>query len=102
MTPKEYIEIEKAQREIIEGAKRRIAQARAQADKCPVPVNLRPAKASDITEGAIIWYPEWAKADSGWAVVAEPLHSFGGGDPWKAYRADDGCRYGLRDAFVEP
>lgn len=101
MTPVEYQKIEKGQRKIIEAAERRISDARKQADKCPLPKKLRPAKASDIKEGTIIWYPEWASRKDGtpgWALVQEPMHY---GDDFKAYCADDGCRYGLKDACVE-
>lgn len=96
MTPTEYLKIEKAQREIIEAAEKRISEAREQAEKCPPPKNRRPAKASDIVEGAIIWH-ELAKEHGGyyWNIVAEPMHY---GD---AYCADDGCRYGLQGAYVE-
>lgn len=99
MTPAEYLKIEKAQREIIEAAELRISKARKQADKCPPPKNRRPAKASDIVEGAIIWHER--KAEHGgdyWHIVAEPMHY---GDAFKAYCADDGCRYGLQGAYVE-
>lgn len=98
MTPTEYLKIEKAQREIIEAAELRISEAREQANKCPPPKNRRPAKASDIVEGAIIWH-ERAKEHGGdyWHIVAEPMHY---GDAWKAYCADDGCRYGLNGSYV--
>jgi hypothetical protein len=97
--PKEYLEIEKQQRKIIEAAEARIFEARQQADKCPPPKNRRPAKADDIVEGAIIWH-ERPKEHGGdyWHVVAAPMHY---GDAWKAYCADDGCRYGLNGAYVE-
>jgi hypothetical protein len=66
----------------------------------PLPENLRPAVASDIVEGAIIWYPRFRESSgtAGWKLVAEPLHY---GDEWKAYHANDGCRYGLHGAFIE-
>lgn len=99
MTPTEYLKIEKAQRDIIEAAELRISEAREQADECPPPKNRRSAKASDIVEGAIIWH-ERAEEHGGdyWNVVDEPMHC---GDDWKAYRADDGCFYGLKGAYVE-
>ncbi len=99
MTPTEYRTIEKAQREIIEAAELRIAEAFEQAEKCPPPKNRRPAKASDIVEGAIIWHER--KREHGgdyWNIVDEPIHY---GDAFRAYRADDGCHYGLQFAYVE-
>jgi hypothetical protein len=101
MTPKEYLKIEAEQRDIIDAANDKISEARELADRCPLPDNLRPAVAADIKEGAVIWYPEWASRKNGtpgWAVVNEVGHH---GDPFKAYTADDGCRYGLRGAFIE-
>jgi hypothetical protein len=101
MTPQEYLKIESEQRALIEAAESKIAAAREEADKCPLPKKMRPAKASDIKEGAIIWYAEWASRKDGtpgWALVQEPLHY---GDDFKAYCADDGCRYGLNGASVE-
>lgn len=99
MTPVEYLTIAKAQGEIIKAAAQRVRDARECAEKCPPPTNRRPAKASDIVEGAIIWH-ERAKEYGGdyWLIVAEPRHY---GDAFKAYVADDGCRYGLNGAYVE-
>lgn len=62
----------------------------------PLPSNLRAATPSDIMEGAILWYPGfsgrlWTEVSS----VADPS------DDFKGYLSDDGCRYGLRGAFVE-
>ena len=99
MTPAEYLKIEEAQREVIEAAERRIAEAREQADKCPPPNKRRPAKASDIVEGAIIWHERSAEHGGDyWNIVADPRHY---GDEFKAYVGDDGCRYGLLGAYVE-
>ncbi len=99
MTPTEYLKIEKELRQIIETTRILINEARFEADKCPPPKNRRPAKASDITEGAIIWH-ERQKEYGGdyWNVVSTPLHY---GDPFKAYVADDGCRYGIEGAYIE-
>lgn len=99
MTPTEYLEIEKEQGEIIKEAERRILEARKQADTCPPPEIRRPAKAEDIVRGAVIWHTR-AEEHGGdfWNVVDGPLHY---GDAFKAYCADDGCRYGLDGAYVE-
>lgn len=90
MTPKEYLEIEAVQ-------VARIRVARAEANKSVFPENVRVANSSDIIEGAIIWH---RNGDDGpfWNIVSEVLHP---SDTYKAYCADDGCRYGLMDAFVE-
>jgi len=56
---------------------------------------LQPAEASDIIEGAIIYYPN--DDPPFWQAVHKPTHH---GDPFKAYEADDGCRYGLDGAYV--
>lgn len=88
--------------------------AHTQACWAPLPKNLRPAKASDIVEGAIIWYPhrrddlpleqlsppnaDEAGEARAWEFVAEVYKP---NDDWKAYSSYEGCRYGLRGAFVE-
>lgn len=57
---------------------------------------LRPCLADDIRAGRVIYYPNNGD-DRFWREVAEPLYY---GDDFKAYTAADGCRYGLRGAFV--
>ena len=99
MTPAEYIKIEKEQQGIIAAATARIADARALAQISPPPVHRRAAKASDIVEGAIIWHErEEQYGGDFWQIVESPLRY---GDRFKAYEADDGCRYGLQGAYVE-
>jgi hypothetical protein len=71
-------------------------QAEEDAQLAPLPQNLRPATSRDIVEGAILWYPEWNERK--WALVGDVRHP---NDQWKAYTAQDGCRYGLDGAFVE-
>lgn len=97
MTPEECIKIEKRERAIIRGAEAIITAARAEADKAKPPKkSLRPARADDIKPGLIVWHDN---GDYGWFwhVVEEPQHY---GDSFKAYMADDGCRYGLDGAWV--
>lgn len=97
MTPKEYLKIEAKQRAIIEAAEDVIFSARKKADKAKPPRSkLRLALARDIRIGLIVWHNN---GDDGWFwhVVDEPMHF---GDDFKAYIADDGCRYGLRGAWV--
>lgn len=95
MRPKEYLKIKEKQDRRIEDANRKIDEARRRAMACRPPKDRREATADDIIPGAIIWHendPDF------WNVVEEPLHY---GDPFKAYTADDGCRYGLRNAYIE-
>ena len=97
MTPKEYQVIQSEQKAIIDHARMIILKARHEADKSPFPENVRPAEPKDIIEGAIIWHSD---GDDGnfWNIVDEVLRP---NDPWKAYCAEDGCRYGLDGAFIE-
>jgi hypothetical protein len=99
MTPKDYLEIEIEQRAIIAAAQKRISVAREEAEKAMPPHDeLRPARPEDIAPGLIVWRERERKYGGWyWHVVEEPLHY---GDDFKAYCADDGCRYGLRGAFV--
>ena len=73
----------------------------ARAEKLKAPKRLRPATAKDIKAKAIIWYPgnkqEYSDRDC-WKRVEKVLYP---SDDWKAYEAHDGCRYGLRGAYVE-
>lgn len=84
----------------LENARVNADAAETDAYMAPLPENLRPAGPGDITEGAILWYPDWmvSELSRGWAIVEEVYRP---GDPWKAYCAHDGCRYGLDGAFVE-
>jgi len=56
---------------------------------------LRPATASDIVEGAVLF----GKGDYGMYchTVDEVYYP---SDDWKGYCADDGCRYGLWNTYV--
>ena len=67
------------------------------AESAGLPKGLVKAQSKDITQGNVIWYPEW-DGDRSWNVVDEVLCP---NDNWKAYCAHDGCRYGLEGAFVE-
>jgi len=106
MTPREYVQIEKQERRVIAACERRIAAAYRSAKGAPLPDRTRLAKASDIRVGAVIWYPERVFVAGAytsvrsvfWNVVREVLSP---GDRFKAYVADDGCRYGLDGAEVE-
>lgn len=97
MTPQEFIQARRKQNEIIDACMHVIYIYQLDAEKCPIPERLRPAVAGDIVEGAVIWYKH---GDDGpfWQIVSQ-VHC--PGDAFKAYTAEDGCRYGLDDAFVE-
>lgn len=60
---------------------------------------LRAAAPRDIFVGNIILYAHDDAGDRFWAEVCEVLRP---NDQWKAYVADDGCRYGLDGAHVLP
>jgi hypothetical protein len=99
-----------------------IAEAAAEAERdalaiacyAPIPENLRPATSKDIVEGAILWYPEFrhntvdlenpdydedeAHEARAWRMVELVERPR---DRFKAFSADDGCRYGLEGAFVD-
>lgn len=96
MKPREFL-IEK--RSIEE----QIVQLECQLDALPGKVEfpkdeeLRPAKASDIRVGEMIFYPENPRRNSWIAFVQDVMWP---DDDFKAYMSEDGCRYGLRGAFV--
>lgn len=97
MTPEEYRRIRNAQWEIIKRANEAIDKARDEAEKYPMPDNMRPANADDIKPDAIIWH-ERPDEHGGpyWHIVEEVLKP---ADDFKAY-ISDGSRYGLHGAFV--
>ena len=66
------------------------------AKAAPFPEHLRPATALDVQPGNILYY--LVGEGSYWQIVDEVLRP---SDAYKAYVAEDGCRYGLEDAFVE-
>lgn len=99
MTPKAYLRLKKRQERITELAQREIEDAMAEV-VIPPPTKLRPAKPTDIVAGRIIFYLRDSSADGEdyWQVVSE-VHN--PGDDFKAYTAEDGCCYGLANAYVE-
>jgi hypothetical protein len=74
-----------------------IEQYESEARGASLPAGLRPAIPQDITVGNLIWYKH---GDNGhfWQIIEEVYRP---SDPFKAYCAEDGCRYGLDDAWVE-
>ena len=99
MTPKKYLEFKQEKAKEVIALERLIEDARDVAKSCSPPDSdsMRPATASDIKEGALIWH----KSDSGEWHWEEVLEVHRPEDSYKAYTADDGSRYGLSDAWVE-
>jgi hypothetical protein len=98
MTPEEYIKLRDAVSEIITPLRESVEKARELADSCFPPEARRRATPSDIVVGAIIWH--WREEKHGgwyWHEIYEVQYQ---GDDFKAYVADDGCRYGLHEAWV--
>lgn len=95
MTAEEFLAIRANAAKVIREAELSVKKAR---DKVLIPPidELRRAVADDIAIDAVIYH---SGGDDGWFwhVVEEPLHY---GDDFKAYVAEDGCRYGLHDAWV--
>lgn len=97
MTPKEYVVIKKIIAESIDELRRLDQSFYADACKSPRPA-LRPAVASDIVIGAVIWYDDFdADVDCDWVIVEEVLAP---ADLFKAFVCK-GSRYGLMGALVE-
>ena len=97
MTPQEYLVIRNENYAVMDKCREVIADARKKAETNNYwPRWLRDAGPTDIVVDQVIWYngDYW----SGWKIVAEVIHP---NDPWKAYSAEDGCRYGLDGAMVE-
>lgn len=102
MTPQEYLQHRERIDKAIMELKALNMEMCELAEAAPFPANVRQANADDIQPGAIIWYkrddsPHYDRPYY-WNVVETPLHY---GDAFKAYIAEDGCRYGLQGAWVE-
>ncbi len=87
----------------LHAAREKVANAKLLACEQARPTGaLRVATAADIKVGALLWYKREEDGDEGnpyyWCIVEEVLRP---NDPWKAYTAHDGCRYGLDEAMVE-
>ncbi len=97
MTPAEYWKTKTKLDAEISQLRQRINSAQAEAEGTDLPRTIRPTTPEDITQGAVIWY---LCGDYGpyWNIVEEVINP---NDQWKAYCGEDGCRYGLDDAWVE-
>ena len=98
MTPEEFVRLRNEQKAIIEKARQIISEGYIEASKSDPPKLCKYATALDIVEGAIIWHDRPLEHGGWfWNTVDEVLRP---NDEFKAYVADDGCRYGLHGAFV--
>jgi hypothetical protein len=95
MTPEEFLRLRDEQAMNIYAARLKILEARRLANECELPCNLRAATPRDVVVDAVLWYPH---LEPKWFIVDEVLYP---NDAFKAFIADDGCRYGLNGAFVE-
>lgn len=91
-----WINVSAKELEVIKEARAETQKARDAALDAPLPLYLRRATSSDLVEGTILWYPD--RHARKWSMVVDVQYA---DDPWKAYTAQDGCRYGLEGAFVE-
>lgn len=98
MKPEIYTQKERLAYEQIEKLKSDLLIARIEADNSPPPERKRPATPEDIRVGAVIWHV-MDREDGGdyWHIIKEVQYP---DDLFKAYIADDGCRYGLDRAYV--
>lgn len=96
ITAQEFLEIEDRNSREIERLEREIDRARTRV-KIPPRSKLRPATPRDFREGAVIYHSAGGNSLY-WHVIDEVKYP---NDDFKAYTADDGCRYGLSGAYVE-
>jgi hypothetical protein len=98
MTGNEFVAVRDALQAVIREAEVQIQAARERVLIPPIS-QLRPARAEDIKPGSVLYYRvDEAEPEHYWKLVVEVLHP---DDDFKAYFADDGCRYGLHRAWVE-
>ncbi len=97
MTPERYLKLLDRQTQIITQARKIIKDALDAARQADPPSNIRSATLADIKIRAIIWYCDGQNEPSHWHIVEEILRP---SNTFKAYVAEDGCRYGLDGAFV--
>jgi hypothetical protein len=97
MTPEAFIRFRETQERRMRVAQEAIDRALRKAKKSKPPkTNLRRATPDDIQPGQIIWHGTDDR-DLDWHIVEEVLQP---DDKFKAYVAEDGCRYGLDQAWV--
>ena len=96
MTPEEFQKERELSAHIISMINKDLDKKEEEAMKSPFPEKVREATASDITEGAILWYKDLDDGE-GWVIIDEVYKP---NDSYEAYCGHDGCRYGLDGAFV--
>ena len=99
LSPKDYLKIRDNMNNQIKQAYNEISIAHDYVMLSDFPKHYRPAQASDIVVGAVIWYAREEQYHGAfWKIVDEVLRP---DSDFKAYTGDDGCRYGLEGAYVE-
>lgn len=102
MKPKDYLKLKSEVESAISLLEGQLADARELADKAVPENDLRPLRSEDVVVGQIVWgrheRGEHEPAEYYWHVIDQVRDP---DDGWKAYVADDGCRYGLEGHWVE-
>jgi hypothetical protein len=96
MTGDQFLKLRQSCEEARDILEREVGRARAKV-RHPARRKMRPATANDVQEGRIFWYFHDDKPHF-WCIIEEVRYP---GDDFKAFLADDGCRYGLKGAYVE-
>lgn len=95
MTTKEFLE---ARQKIVEKSNSLQGEFHALQPEYPGKKNLRQATPLDIRAGNVIWQLECDDGEPHWQIIEWVMDP---DDPFKAFQASDGCRYGLDDCWVE-
>jgi len=98
ITPQHYQTIKELTAQKIDELLCALEAMKEEAENCPEPAVLTQATAANIIEGSIIWYVTDDELQTCWVIVEEVLNP---SDEFKAFCADDGCRYGLDGAYIE-
>lgn len=96
MTAREFLELRSELGKAIRSIEEAIGKAESQIAIPPIE-KLRRATSSDVVEGAVFYY-KVNESDPYWQIVYKVQYP---DDDFKAYVAEDGCRYGLHEAWVE-
>ena len=93
MSPEEFVKIREEHFKDILKIKNKIKKLKELVDNSPK--NLIPATSNDIKVGNVIWLD----GDNGlvWMIIEEVLKPT---DMFKAFIAEDGCRYGLDSCYI--
>lgn len=99
MHPDTFVQVRRSLEIAMSRIRDEIARAEREAHLYPPPRWRRAATPEDVVFGQVIWH-ERSEEDGGdyWHVVDQVRDP---NDAFKAYVADDGCRYGLDGAYVE-